>query len=188
MTEAGVRENAITLTEPHLKDQPALVAALLKLENDPSPKVRFHAAMQPGVHRYTGLTGGAESTIAERLEDDWMQLAALSASSDRALQYFEMASARRPSLRPPKTMPVACFCKVGAVIERDRSRLRCKRSANFRRPPTYRRVPVGGVLPVWKVWPMAFCGGSRIRHHSRVFKSCFFDCSKIQRLRYAGLP
>jgi hypothetical protein len=40
-SEAGVRENAIRLAEPHLKDEPALAAATLKLEKDPSAKVRF---------------------------------------------------------------------------------------------------------------------------------------------------
>ncbi|MGH9429796.1 MAG: PVC-type heme-binding CxxCH protein, partial [Terriglobia bacterium] len=40
-SEAGVRENAIRLAEPHLKEEPALSVALLKLEKDASPKVRF---------------------------------------------------------------------------------------------------------------------------------------------------
>ena len=46
-----------------------------------------------------------------------MQLAALSASSDRAVQYFDMASARRPELTATENDARRSFLrKVGAVI------------------------------------------------------------------------
>jgi putative heme-binding domain-containing protein len=51
------------------------------------------------------------------LEDEWMQLAALSASSDRAVRYFDMASARRPELTATENDARRSFLrKVGAVI------------------------------------------------------------------------
>ena len=66
-SEPGVRENAIRLAELHLKDEPALAAAMLKLENDPSAKSTFAVAVHARFHRYACVTSCSESTAAERL-------------------------------------------------------------------------------------------------------------------------
>jgi putative membrane-bound dehydrogenase-like protein len=116
-SEAGVRENAIALAEAHLKDEPGLATALLKMENDPSPKVRFQLLCTLGFIDTPASRVAQNQLLLNSLEDEWMQLAALSASSDRAVQYFEMASARRPELTATENDARRSFLrKVGAVI------------------------------------------------------------------------
>lgn len=116
-SEAGVRENAIRLAEPYLNREPALAAALLKLEKDPSPKVRFQLLCTLGFIDSPASRAAQNQLLLGGLEDDWMQLAALSASSERAVQYFEMASARRPELTATESDARRSFLrKVGAVI------------------------------------------------------------------------
>jgi len=115
--EAGVRENAILLAETHLKDEPTLSAALLKLAQDPSPKVRFQLLCTLGFIDTPASRLAQDQLLLGGLEDEWMQLAALSASSDRAIQYFDMASARRPELTGTESDARRSFLrKVGAVI------------------------------------------------------------------------
>ena len=115
--EAGVRENAIRLAEMHLKDEPTLAAALLKLGHDPSPKVRFQLLCTLGFIDTPASRLAQDQLLLGGLEDEWMQLAALSASSDRAVQYFDMASARQPQLTGTESDARRSFLrKVGAVI------------------------------------------------------------------------
>ncbi len=73
---AGVRENAILLAESRL---PALREKLREMERDPDARVRFQLL----------ATLGDARLPAQDLEDRWMQVAALSASSERALALLE---------------------------------------------------------------------------------------------------
>jgi putative membrane-bound dehydrogenase-like protein len=115
--QAGVRENAIRLAEMHLKDESTLPAALLRLGNDPSPKVRFQLLCTLGFIDTSASRLAQDQLLLSGLEDEWMQLAALSASSDRAVQYFDMAAARRPELTATENDAHRSFLrKVGAVI------------------------------------------------------------------------
>ena len=66
-SEAGVRENAIQLAETRLKDEPTLAAALLKLGNDPSPKVRFQLLCTLGFIDTPASRACSESIVAEWL-------------------------------------------------------------------------------------------------------------------------
>ncbi len=116
-SEAGVRENAIRLAESHLKDKAALAPAMLRLENDPSPKVRLQLLCTLGFIDTPASRVVQDQLLLSGLEDEWMQIAALSASSDRAVQYFDMASARRPELTAAESEARRSFLrKVGAVI------------------------------------------------------------------------
>ncbi|MCI0621188.1 MAG: c-type cytochrome [Acidobacteria bacterium] len=115
--EAGMRENAIRLAELHLKDAPALAVALLKLEKDPSPKVRFQLLCTLGFIDSPASRSAQNQLLLASLEDEWMQIAALSASSDRAVQYFDMAAARRRELTAAESDARRSFLrKVGAII------------------------------------------------------------------------
>jgi len=116
-SEAGVRENAIRLAESHLTSQPALTAALLKLEKDASAKVRFQLLCTLGFIDTPASRVAQNQLLLTGLEDDWMQIAALSASSDRAVQYLEMALARQPELTATESDARRAFLRrVGAVI------------------------------------------------------------------------
>jgi len=116
-SEAGVRENAIRLAETHLNDEPALAAAVLKLERDPSAKVRFQLLCTLGFIDTPASRVAQNQLLLSGLEDEWMQIAALSASSDRAVQYFDMASARLPEITGAESDARRSFLrKVGGVI------------------------------------------------------------------------
>ncbi len=91
--EPGVRENAILMAESRLSSDPALSAKLLQMENDPNPRVQFQLLCTLG-----GIDSPASRTVQEHLlarniENPWMQVAALSASADRAPQLFKAAAA-----------------------------------------------------------------------------------------------
>ena len=96
--EPGVRENAIRLAEPRLSSSPELVSKLLKLAGDTNPKVRFQLLCTLGFLNTPQSRAAQEKLLLENVEDVWMQVAALSASSDRAAPFFEMAVSRKPGL------------------------------------------------------------------------------------------
>ncbi len=91
--EAGVRENAIVLAEPRLSSSPALVERLLKLEKDTDSRVQFQLLCTLGGIPSPASRAVQDRLLAQNIEDPWMQIAALSASSDRAPQLFQTAGA-----------------------------------------------------------------------------------------------
>jgi putative membrane-bound dehydrogenase-like protein len=91
--EAGVRENAILLTEPHLSDNPAMVGKLLTMVSDPDRRVQFQLLCTLGGIDSPASRAAQDRLLAQSIDDPWMQIAALSASSDRALPLFRTASA-----------------------------------------------------------------------------------------------
>lgn len=82
--QAGIRENAIKLAELHLADAGELASSLLALETDPDPKVRFQLLCTLGSIDTPGSAKVRESLLFSDLEDEWVQVAALSASSTQA--------------------------------------------------------------------------------------------------------
>ncbi|PYV85043.1 MAG: hypothetical protein DMG05_23515 [Acidobacteria bacterium] len=89
--EPGVRENAIRLAEPRLSSSPAVIEKLLNMVTDSNPKVRFQLLCTLGFVDSASSRAVQGKLLLENIEDVWMQVAALSASSDRAPQWFEMA-------------------------------------------------------------------------------------------------
>jgi putative membrane-bound dehydrogenase-like protein len=88
--DAGVRENAIILAEP-LLSSPGLLDEVLKLEHDPNSRVQFQLLCTLGGVSTPASRAAQERLLARGIEDPWMQIAALSASSERAPQFFEAA-------------------------------------------------------------------------------------------------
>lgn len=82
--EAGVRENAVRLAEPLLLSHPDFVEKLAKMADDPDPKLRFQLLCTLGFTDSTQAKAAEEKVLAKGVEDRWMQVAALSASSARA--------------------------------------------------------------------------------------------------------
>lgn len=77
---AGIRENAVKLAELHLSDFPELTAHLLKLKDDPDPKVRFQLLCTLGELSSDEAVAAREALLFKDVEDDWVQIAALSAT------------------------------------------------------------------------------------------------------------
>ena len=88
--DAGIRENAIILAERSLKD-PATIDALLGLVDDPDPRVRFQLLATLGFVDTPASRAAQDRLLLRDIEDEWLQLAALSASSDRAMDWFARA-------------------------------------------------------------------------------------------------
>ena len=91
--EAGVRENAILLAEPRLSDQARMLEKLLKMETDPDGRVQFQLLSTLGGIDSPSSRAAQQRLLANNIDDPWMQIAALSASSDRAPQLFRSAAA-----------------------------------------------------------------------------------------------
>ncbi len=110
--EPGVRENAIILAEMRLPD-PTLADALLKMEQDANPRVRFQLLATLGsVH--TPAAAKVRHHLLERdMEDRWVQLAALSASSEEALPSLEAAI---PAMGTKTNARANYFRQLGSIL------------------------------------------------------------------------
>ena len=114
--DPGVRENAIVLAERWLS-QPEVASALLALVDDPVARVRFQLLATLGSLDTPASQAAQERLLLAGLEDDWLQVAALSASSDRAMAYF--ASALRPGSPFTATESVGrsrFFDRLGGIV------------------------------------------------------------------------
>jgi len=96
-SDAGVRENAIILSEPRLAAAPALAVKLIGMSNDPSPKVRFQLLCTLGFLNTNAAQAARDLLLARDIEDRWVQLAALSASSGEAPRLFKTAATETES-------------------------------------------------------------------------------------------
>ena len=90
---AGVRENAIILAEPHLKDSPPLVRTLIMMAKDPDAKVRFQLLCTLGSLNSPEARAARDQLLVSDVEDKWFQIAALSSSSDEAPRLYAKAIA-----------------------------------------------------------------------------------------------
>jgi len=110
--DPGVRENAIILSEAHL-EEPRLVDALVKMEGDDNARVRFQLLATLGSVRTRAAAQARRRLLDRDMEDPWVQLAALSASSDDALPALEAAIASRSSKTNGR---VNYFRQLGSMI------------------------------------------------------------------------
>ncbi len=90
--DPGIRENAIVLAERWLS-KPDVAQALLARVDDPDPRVRFQLLATLGSLSTPASLAAQEQLLLRDIEDEWVQVAALSASSDRAAAYFARAVA-----------------------------------------------------------------------------------------------
>ena len=80
---AGIRENAIKLAELHLATNPDLSKALLLLQDDPDPKVRFQLLCTLGSVTTQEALKVRNKLLFRDINDQWVQVAALSATSSQ---------------------------------------------------------------------------------------------------------
>ena len=92
--EAGVRENAIKLAEMHLSESNDLITELLKLKTDPNARVRFQLLCTLGFIDTPEATKVAEELLFQDLSDEWVQIAALSASSSQNMPLLRTVLSR----------------------------------------------------------------------------------------------
>jgi len=88
--DAGLRENAIVLAERWL-DRPEVASALLALTDDPDARVRFQLLATLGSLDTPASHAAQARLLFDAIDDEWMQVAALSAGSDRAAAYLTRA-------------------------------------------------------------------------------------------------
>ncbi|HEY7500432.1 MAG TPA: PVC-type heme-binding CxxCH protein [Vicinamibacterales bacterium] len=77
----GVRENAIRIAELRLPAMPSLEAALVGMAKDPDPKVRFQLLLTLGNLDTAHARAARTTLLFDNVEDEWLQIAALSAKS-----------------------------------------------------------------------------------------------------------
>ena len=98
--EAGIRENAIKLAELHLEKSPELGAELLKLKDDPHPRVRFQLLCTIGFMDNPQSAKVTEELLFQDLADEWVQIAALSAASSQTVPLLDTVLKRFDSSQP----------------------------------------------------------------------------------------
>lgn len=81
---AGVREHAVRLAEPRLKRSPSLLRRVLKLVDDPDPRVRFQVAFTLGEVEGPGATAGLVRIAWRDGGDPWVRTAVLSSAAERS--------------------------------------------------------------------------------------------------------
>jgi putative membrane-bound dehydrogenase-like protein len=86
-SDPGVRENAVLLAELH-GSVPGLDGKLAALAADADPRVRFQVLATLGGLDTPVATAAHERLLLGAIDDSWMQVAGLTAGSDRAAGYF----------------------------------------------------------------------------------------------------
>ncbi len=89
--EAGLRENAILLAERRMADSPALTRKLVAMTDDPDARVRFQLLCTLGDVDSAAARTARDKLLTQDIDDRWVQIAALSSSSDDAPRLFQMA-------------------------------------------------------------------------------------------------
>ncbi|WP_245542639.1 PVC-type heme-binding CxxCH protein [Segetibacter koreensis] len=87
---AGVRENAIKLAELHFSTSPNLQNALLSLKADSNPKVRYQLLCSLGSVNTPEASQVRNELLFRDLNETWVQIAALSASSSQSAQLLKV--------------------------------------------------------------------------------------------------
>jgi len=114
--EPGVRENAIRLAEPFLPGHRPLAERLLAMAGDPDPRVRFQLLCTLGGFDSPAARAARDRLLFAGIEDEWMQVAALSASSDQSVAYLDRALAPGTGLGARDGPGRAAFLRQAAGV------------------------------------------------------------------------
>ncbi len=87
--EPGVRENAIKLAELHLTTSPGLAPNLIALKEDNNAKVRYQLLCTLGSLNSPDANEARQELLFKDINDNWVQIAALSASSSQSSDMLE---------------------------------------------------------------------------------------------------
>lgn len=116
--EPGVRENAVKLAEIHLQRLPALGGSLFRMAGDPSPRVRFQLLLALGELDTPEARSVRLAMLMRDVEDEWMQIAGLSAARWNPAELFSAAAARLTAAETPGRR--ALFTRLGAMVGAER--------------------------------------------------------------------
>jgi putative membrane-bound dehydrogenase-like protein len=121
--EPGVRENAIALADRFVRTDRALQDRLLALAGDADARVRFALACALGDLDSPAARAAQDRLLSAAIEDRWMQVALLSASSSRAVVWLARALGRGPGgLIGQETDGRATFLRESAAVLASRRR------------------------------------------------------------------
>jgi putative membrane-bound dehydrogenase-like protein len=98
--ESGLRENGIRLAELNLPKFPELVRELVQLERDPDAKVRYQLLCTLGFVASPEAAVVRQNLLFKDMEDEWVQIAALSADSSQTAPLLKEVLARYSSKQP----------------------------------------------------------------------------------------
>jgi putative membrane-bound dehydrogenase-like protein len=87
--EPGLRENAIQIAELHLADFPALERDLLRLQNDPSLRVRLQLLCTLGSLHGAAAEAAKRKILLDDVDDRWIQFAALASAGGKEMQWLK---------------------------------------------------------------------------------------------------
>jgi putative membrane-bound dehydrogenase-like protein len=114
--DPGVRENAVLLAELH-GSVPGLDGRLAAMTADPSPRVRFQVLATLGSFDTPVAAAAHERLLVGALDDPWMQIAGLSAGSDRAPGFFDRVTGGPEAITDRESPGRAQFIRrVASVI------------------------------------------------------------------------
>ena len=116
---AGVRENAIRLAELHLVSAPQLSEALLNLQTDPDPKVRFQLLLTLGFVNTPQAEEARNKLLFKDINDKWVQVAALSAGSESASLLNVVLERFRPEIPAYSSLVQRLTSMIGITGDAD---------------------------------------------------------------------
>jgi putative membrane-bound dehydrogenase-like protein len=111
----GVREHALRLAEPRLKDSAELVHSAIALSEDPNARVRFQAALTLGELNQDAATAALASIVRKDASDPWLRQAVLSSSAERSELLLALVLRDTPkafAATPPGLMLVHALASV----------------------------------------------------------------------------
>jgi putative membrane-bound dehydrogenase-like protein len=114
--EAGVREQALRLAEPHLASSKPLQIAVAALADDPSPRVRFQLAFTLGEADSPEMVSALARIARRDVNDLWTQLAVLSSSSRTAPGLLASLAGDPQWTRGPTAAQLQLFTRLAALV------------------------------------------------------------------------
>jgi len=110
--EPGVRENAIKLAELHLAASPDLAPKLIALKEDDNAKVRYQLLCTLGSVNTPEAGKARQELLFKDINDKWVQIAALSASS----QSSDMLESVLKKFNPAVPAYASLVTRLGTMI------------------------------------------------------------------------
>jgi putative membrane-bound dehydrogenase-like protein len=114
-SDAGVRENALQLAEPRLAASESLRAAVLgRAVTETDPRAQFQLLATLGSLDSADARAAQQRLFFARVDDPWMQIAALSAGPDRPKTYLTAALAPASAARARDSEGARAFFTLAA--------------------------------------------------------------------------
>lgn len=110
--EPGMRENALRLAEPYLREDEAAVRLLTLLVKDPSPRVRFQLALSAGAMKPADAAPILAALLEKDAGDPWTVTAALSSANECGFELLETLTAK--GKRPNAPIVARLAAMIGA--------------------------------------------------------------------------